>query len=151
MIYLWRGFFFLKCLLINYFFMSIIFLSVTKLYLCEPLLLYLPQHFSPTWLSANVGLKWSSIPPMNQESRKYLIFFFYMNVSKGERSLSPVLSTFFRHPFATDFCFQFAVWWIVAAAQKTTQRPNERWEQPLPRVCAHSYHYPSPSECELQS
>ena len=49
--------FFLKCLLINYFFMSIIFLSVTKLYLSEPLLQYLPQHFSPTWFSANVGLK----------------------------------------------------------------------------------------------
>ena len=95
--------FFLKYLLINYFFVSTFFfpLSVTqKLYLSEPLLQYLPQHFSPIWFSANVwfdpqNLMWTRNPGN-------MWFFFYMQVSKVERSLSPVLSTFFRHSFATD-------------------------------------------------
>lgn len=63
-----------------------------------------------------------SCEPGIQEVCFLWVFFFLMKTSKGRRSQSSVLSAFFRCSFATDICFQFAVWWIVTAAHKTAQR-----------------------------
>lgn len=114
-----------------------------KLYLSEPLLQYLPQHFSPTWFSANVWIDPQNLLWTRNPGSMWL--FFNMQVSKVERSLSPVLSTFFRHSFSTDLASNLLcdVWWRLQFRDQ-----KGRGEQPLPPGCARC---PSASEHELQS